>query len=56
MDKSLLGKILATVVTAAVDAGAIAIDPRGAIQNPDEISQIIKGFMEIWTTHPVGKA
>lgn len=52
MNRVLLGKILATIATAAVDAGVVATDPKGAIANSTELSEIIGGFLSIWLDHP----
>lgn len=52
MDPTLLGKILATVVTAAVDAGAIATSSGKVLTDPSSVGQIITGFMTIWLAHP----
>lgn len=51
-DKALLGRILASVAIAAVDAGEIALDPHGIATNPQEINDILDGFLSIWITHP----
>lgn len=56
MDKSLLGKILASVALAAVDAGEVALDTKGVLANPQEINDILDGFLSIWTQHPTSKA
>lgn len=56
MDLTLLGKILATVVTAAVDAGAIAASSGGILTNPVAVGQIAQGFLNIWLTHPASGA
>jgi hypothetical protein len=48
----LFGKILASVTTAAIDAGVIALNPKGVVANPQEIGSIFSGFLSIWTTHP----
>lgn len=52
MDTKLLGQILASVATAAAVAGAITVNPLGVASNPEEISQIISGFLDIWLAHP----
>lgn len=52
MDLSLLGKILATVATAAIDAGAIATSSGGILGDPNAVGQIVEGFLQIWLTHP----
>lgn len=52
MDPVLLGKILATVVTAAVDAGAIVTGSGKVLTDPTAMGQIISGFMNIWLAHP----
>lgn len=51
MDRTLFGKILATVALAAVDIGAVTLDPKGVASNPNEIGEILAGFAAIWTTH-----
>jgi hypothetical protein len=52
MDHTVLGKILATVVTAAIDAGAIVTSSGGVLTNPATLGSIIQGFLSIWITHP----
>jgi hypothetical protein len=52
MDHTVLGKILATVVTAAIDAGAIATSSGGILTNPATVGSIVQGFLTIWLTHP----
>lgn len=52
MNKQLLGQILATVGTAAVDAAIVAMDPQGALSNPKELGEILTGFLQIWLSHP----
>ena len=52
MNKNLLGQILATVATAAVDAAIVEKDPQGALTNPNELGDIIGGFLSIWLGHP----
>jgi hypothetical protein len=52
MDHTILGKILATVVTAAIDAGAIATSSGGILTNPATVGSIVQGFLQIWLTHP----
>lgn len=47
-DHALLGQILATVLLAAMDAGAIALNPSGVASNPAEMAGIIQGFLGIW--------
>lgn len=56
MDLSILGKILATVVTAAIDAGAIAASSGGILTNPLAVGQITQGFLNIWLAHPASGA
>lgn len=56
MDHDLLGQILATVVTAAVDADVIVRSGSGDIKDPLEIGNIISGFMSIWLKHPASGA
>lgn len=55
MDNALLGKILATVVLAAADLGAITVDPSGVASNPQEIGGIVSGFLELWLPHAKAK-
>lgn len=52
MDHKLLGQIIASIVTAALDAGAVATDPTGVLTQPDKIASIAEGFLSIWLTHP----
>jgi len=52
MDQAFLGKILATVVTAAVDAGAIAVSSGGILKDAVAVGAIVQGFLSIWLTHP----
>jgi hypothetical protein len=52
MDHAVLGKILATLVTAAIDAGAIATSSGGILTNPGTLGSIVQGFLSIWVTHP----
>lgn len=52
MDHKLLGQIIATVLTAAVDGGAIATDPTGVLTSADKVAQITEGFLSIWLSHP----
>lgn len=52
MDQALLGKILATVVIAAVDAGAIAVSSGGILADPGAVGAITQGFLSIWLSHP----
>lgn len=52
MDPTLLGQIIATVITAAADAGAIALNPQGVITSPEAVANIVKGFLDIWLQHP----
>lgn len=52
MDHGLLGKILASVVLAASEAGVLAKDPKGAVTDAQGVADIISGFMEVWGPHP----
>lgn len=52
MDHSILGKILATVVTAAIDAGAIITSSGGILTDPASLGKLVQGFLDIWLTHP----
>jgi hypothetical protein len=52
MDHSVLGKILATIITAAVDAGAIVADPKGVVSDATAVGDIVAGFLSIWLSHP----
>lgn len=52
INHQLLGKILASVAIGVADAGQIAVDPTGAANNPQEIADIITGFLQIWSKHP----
>lgn len=48
MDQKLLGQILASVVLAAADAGAVLASGETLLTNPQAISQIISGFLQVW--------
>lgn len=52
MDHSVLGKILATVVIAAIDAGAIVVSSGGLLTDPQAVGNLEQGFLEIWLQHP----
>lgn len=52
MNKTLLGKILASVAMAAVDAGLVVLNPQGVVSNPQEINDILDGFLSLWVSHP----
>ena len=52
MDHSILGKILATVITAAIDGGAIAVSSGGILTDPVAVGKIAQGFLSIWLSHP----
>lgn len=52
MDLELLGKVLATVVTASVDAGAIIVSSGSILKDPSAVGAIVQGFLQIWLTHP----
>lgn len=52
MKNGLLGKILATIATAAVDAGAIETNPAGVVENPSALSELVTEFCSIWIKHP----
>lgn len=51
----LLGQIIATVLAAAIDAGAIAVNPQGVASNPAEVLAIIEGFVGIWAPQAMPK-
>lgn len=48
MDKVLLGRILATVATAAIGAGEIALSSSGHPVDSTELDNLFKGFLDIW--------
>lgn len=52
IDKGLLGKILASVAIAAIDAGTIFTNPEGIATKPEEINEILDGFLAVWLGHP----
>lgn len=56
MDQALLGKILATVVLAAVDAGAIVVSSGGILKDAGAVGAITSGFLSVWLTHPASSA
>jgi hypothetical protein len=48
---SLLGQILATVAVGAIEAGAIATNPVGALANPAGLASLFTTILQIWDTH-----
>jgi hypothetical protein len=52
LDHVLLGKILASIITACIDGGAIATDTQGVISSPEKLTEIASGFLSIWLSHP----
>lgn len=51
MNHNLLGKVLATVATAAVDAELIKTNPAGVLDDTAALAALIEGFAEIWSGH-----
>lgn len=51
MNHNLLGKILATVATAAVDAELVKTNPSGVLEDTSALAELIEGFAEIWSGH-----
>lgn len=51
MDHSILGKILATIITAGIDAGAIATSSGGVLTDPAAVGNLVSGFLNIWLAH-----
>lgn len=56
MDHSILGKILATIITAGIDAGAIATSSGGLLTDPAAVGNLVSGFLNIWLTHKASGA
>jgi hypothetical protein len=52
MDQAVLGKILATVITAAVDAGAITLSSGKILTDAGAVGALVQGFLSIWLAHP----
>lgn len=51
MDNELLGKVLASIVIAATNLGGVTLTPGGVVANPQEIQNIVSGFLQLWLPH-----